>query len=158
MSQYSKELEQVMALSSDIEEKWRQPFIDFVTTYLANLTQDFAVKVDTRKVDIVVPFSIFPQGYHCDGQELPAMSIALTKSHIALHHLGFYYDNGGSLLEWFEEEYPKHMKTKLNMGKACIRFTNPKTLPLELIGQLAKKMTPQDFVDQYLAVYGKQSK
>lgn len=157
MKKYSEELVKVVAQASDMEEKWRKPFVDFATTYLANLPQDFAIKVDTGEVDIVVPFSIFPQGYHCDGQELPAMSIALTKSHLALHHLGFYYDNGGPLMEWFQEEYPKHMKTKLNMGKACIRFTNPKTLPLELIGQLAKKMTPQDFVDQYLAVHGKQS-
>lgn len=41
------------------------------------------------------------------------------------------------------------MTTKLNMGKGCIRFTNPKKIPYELIGELASKVTVDDWIRQY---------
>jgi hypothetical protein len=61
--------------------------------------------------------------------------------------MGIYSDP--KLLDWFVEEYPKHTKAKLDMGKSCIRFKKPEHIPYELIGQLAKKMTPKDWIDLY---------
>ena len=69
----------------------------------------------------VVPHSRYPAGYHCDPkQPLPFISIASQKSHVALYHMGLYADP--KLLAWFQKEYPKHVKTKLDMGKSCLRF------------------------------------
>lgn len=53
------------------------------------------------------------------------------------------------LLQWFQDEYPKHSKGKLDMGKSCIRFKKPEQTPFGLIGQLMQKVTP----DEWIAVY-----
>ena len=96
----------------------------------------------------VVPHSIYPDGYHCDPKlPLPFMSVASQKNFIALHHMGIYSDP--KLLAWFQKEWPKHMDTKLDMGKSCIRFKKVETIPYELIGQLAAKMTVKDWVSRY---------
>ena len=53
------------------------------------------------------------------------------------------------LLEWFREEYPKHAKRKLDMGKSCIRFKNVNKIPYDLIGELTTKVS----VDQWIEFY-----
>jgi len=35
------------------------------------------------------------------------------------------------------------------MGKSCIRFTNPKKIPFQLIGELVSKMTVEDWIKKY---------
>ena len=52
-------------------------------------------------------------------------------------------------LEWFRAEWSKHSKKKLNMGKSCIRFTKLEDIPLDLIGELASKVTPQQWIEMY---------
>ncbi len=95
-----------------------------------------------------VPHSSFPAGYHCDpSKPLMLMSLTSTKGHVALHHMGLY--GSGSLMKWFEAEWPKHSQKKLDMGKACIRFKKPEEAPLKLIGELASKLTPQMWVEIY---------
>ena len=61
--------------------------------------------------------------------------------------MGLYSDP--ELLEWFKKEYAKKVATKLDMGKSCIRFKNPKHIPYELIGELTAKMTAADWIDRY---------
>lgn len=98
----------------------------------------------------VVPHSRYPDGYHCTPEQpLPFISIASQKSHVAVYHMGVYAD--AKLLAWFRKEYPKHVKTKLDMGKSCIRFKKVETIPYELIGELCGKMT----VDDWIALYEK---
>ena len=53
------------------------------------------------------------------------------------------------LLKWFVDEYPKHSKTKLDMGKSCIRFKKPEQIPLKLIGELVKKVSVKDWISIY---------
>ena len=52
-------------------------------------------------------------------------------------------------MTWFTEEYPKHCKRKIDMGKSCIRFKKPDEIPFELIKQLIKKMS----VDEWISLY-----
>ena len=75
------------------------------------------------------------------------MGLASQKNFIAFYHMGIYADE--TLLNWFVAEYPKHCKTKLDMGKSCIRFKKPEQIPFDLIGELCKKMTVQDWITQY---------
>jgi hypothetical protein len=35
------------------------------------------------------------------------------------------------------------------MGKSCIRFKKPDQIPFELIGQLAQKVTPEEWIAVY---------
>jgi uncharacterized protein YdhG (YjbR/CyaY superfamily) len=96
----------------------------------------------------VVPHKLYPDGYHCDPQlPLPFINFASQKNFVALYHMGIYADK--KLLTWFEKEWPKHVTTKLDMGKSCIRFKNPDKIPFELIGQLCQKMTPEDWIKLY---------
>ena len=100
----------------------------------------------------VVPHSIFPDGYHVDPQlPLPFLSIASQKRHIGFYHMGIYASP--ELLEWFTQEYPNHCKTKLDMGKSCIRFKNPSKIPYELIGELCSKMSVQEWISLYQKQY-----
>jgi hypothetical protein len=43
--------------------------------------------------------------------------------------MGMYADP--KLLNWFTTEFPKHSKSKLDMGKSCIRFKNIADLDLD---------------------------
>ncbi len=96
----------------------------------------------------VVPHSLFPQGYHCDPKlPLPFISIASQKNFIALYHMGIYADD--TLLKWFVDEYAKVSKTKLDMGKSCIRFKKIDQIPFRLIGELVSKMTPEAWINLY---------
>jgi uncharacterized protein YdhG (YjbR/CyaY superfamily) len=51
---------------------------------------------------------------------LPFLAFASQKNFVALYHMGLYADD--KLLAWFQKQWPKHVKTKLDMGKSCIRF------------------------------------
>ncbi len=96
----------------------------------------------------VVPHKLYPPGYHCDPTTpLPFMGIASQKNHIAVYHMGVY--SSEALLSWFQSEWPKHSSKKLDMGKSCIRFKKPEDVPIALIGELASKMTPAEWVELY---------
>lgn len=119
---------------------------------LANLPEGFIETMGYGMIGYVVPHSLYPAGYHCDPKlPLPFMSIASQKNFIALYHMGIYADN--KLLDWFTEAYPQHCKTKLDMGKSCIRFKKINDIPYALIGALATKMTVQQWIDTYEAAF-----
>lgn len=127
----------------------RKPFIQALRKVITeNLPDGFSEELNYGMIGYVVPHSVYPDGYHCDPKlPLPFMNIASQKNFIALYHSGIYADK--NLMDWFVAEYPKYVKTKLNMGKSCIRFKKPEQIPLELIGKLASKMTPQDWISLY---------
>lgn len=117
---------------------------------LKNLPKGFEEAMGYGMLGWQVPHSAYPAGYHCDPkQPLPFLGIASQKNFIALYHMGIYADK--ELHDWFVGEYPKYVKTKLDMGKSCIRFKKPETIPFELIGELASKMTMQQWIDLYEA-------
>ena len=53
------------------------------------------------------------------------------------------------LKDWFTKEYAKQSKTKLDMGKSCIRFKKIDQIPYKLIGELASKVTPKQWIEIY---------
>jgi len=113
-----------------------------------NLPKGFVEVYSYKMIGYVVPHSLYPNGYHCDPKlPLPFINIACQKKFIAIYHMGIYSDEG--LLAWFKEEYPKHCTNKLDMGKSCIRFKNINKIPYQLIGELVKKMTVEQWVNIY---------
>lgn len=103
-------------------------------------------------IGYVVPHALYPEGYHCDPKlPLPFMNIASQKNFVAIYHMGIYASP--ELMEWFTTEYPQHAKGKLDMGKSCIRFKKPDQIPFQLIGELAGKMTVEDWVALYKSVF-----
>lgn len=117
-----------------------------------HLPAGFAESCAGNMIHFTVPHGLYPAGYHCNPEQpLPFISIASTKSHIALHHLGLY--GSPELLQWFQEAYPGYSKTKLDMGKGCVRFKKPDAIPFDLIKELAQKMTPEEWIAQYESAF-----
>lgn len=115
---------------------------------LKNIPEGFEEMMGYGMLGFAVPHTIYPNGYHCDPKlPLPFLGIASQKNFVALYHMGIYADP--KLSTWFVTEYPKHAKTKLDMGKSCIRFKKMEDIPYDLIGDLASKMTVQDWISRY---------
>ena len=115
---------------------------------LKNLPKGFEEQMGYGMLGYVVPHSIYPDGYHCKPfPPLPFINVASQKNFVAVYHSGIYASK--ELFDWFVAEYPKHVKTKLDMGKSCIRFKNMEAMPYELIGELCTKMTVGDWIALY---------
>jgi hypothetical protein len=119
-------------------------------TILANLPDGFVETMSYGMIGYVIPLSLYPKGYHCDPKlPLPFINIASQKNFIAIYHMGLYANQ--ELFKWFVNEYPKHCKAKLDMGKSCIRFKKPDQIPFKLIGELASKMSSEEWIKMYEA-------
>ena len=117
-------------------------------TVKSNLPEGFEEGINYKMIGYYVPHSSYPAGYHCNPKDpLPFINIASQKNFVALYHSGIYADK--KLLDWFVAEYPKYVKTKLDMGKSCIRFKKVAHIPYELIAELCQKMT----VAEWVAIY-----
>ena len=99
-------------------------------------------------IGYVVPHSLYSSGYHCSPYlPLTFINVASQKNFIAFYHMGIYAKQ--SLYDRFVGEYPKHFKSKLDMGKSCIRFNKMGDIPYELLAELVKKMSVSDWITLY---------
>lgn len=131
-----------------VPDNQRESVVVLRKTILDNLPNGFAEQMSYGMIGYVVPFSIYPNGYHCDPKlPLPFLNIAAQKNFIALYHMGIYANP--ELLNWFTNEFPKHSKLKLNMGKGCIRFKNGSQIPYALIGELVSKLEVPAWIELY---------
>jgi uncharacterized protein YdhG (YjbR/CyaY superfamily) len=147
-----------MKINSDTVENYiasidplrKEAFNALRATIIKSLPKGLEECISYNMIGYVVPHSIYPNGYHCNPElPLPFISIAAQKNFIALYHMGIYADK--NLLDWFITNYPLHAKSKLDMGKSCIRFKKVEDMPLKLIEELLKKMS----VKQWIVCYDK---
>lgn len=132
----------------ELPEERQQAISKLRSVVKKHLPKGFKEGMGYGMISYVVPHTLYPAGYHCDPKlPLPFISIASQKNFIALHHLGIYANP--ELVAWFTNEYPKHCKYKLDMGKGCIRFKKPEDIPYDLIAALVAKITPQQWIDIY---------
>jgi hypothetical protein len=118
-----------------------------------NMPKGFQETINYGMIGYVVPHSKYPAGYHCNPKDpLPFMNIASQKNFIAVYHMGVYADP--KLLKWFTDAHAKASAKKLDMGKSCMRYKKPEDIPYKLIGELAAKITP----DEWIATYEKNYK
>lgn len=123
-------------------------------TILENLPEGFKEGIGYGMLCYSVPHSIYPKGYHCDPKlPLPFLSVASQKNFIALYHLGVYANQ--ELYDWFVSEYAKRCKTKLDMGKSCIRFKKTEDIPYDLIAELTRKVTVAEWIATYESAFKK---
>jgi uncharacterized protein YdhG (YjbR/CyaY superfamily) len=119
-----------------------------------NIPKGFEEQLSYGMIGYVVPHKLYPDGYHCDPKlPLPFLAIASQKNFIAMYHMGIYAKP--ELCDWFVAEYPKHCKSKLDMGKSCIRFKKMEDIPYDLLEELMKKMTVADWISFYEKNYKK---
>jgi uncharacterized protein YdhG (YjbR/CyaY superfamily) len=123
-------------------------------TILANIPNGFEETMNYGMIGYVVPHLLYPKGYHCDPKlPLPFCNIALQKNFISFYHMGIYADK--TLFDWFVSEYPKHCKSKLDMGKSCVRFKKMDDIPYQLLAELVRKITPLQWIDLYEKAFNK---
>ena len=133
---------------SELPEERKEVVTKLRQIILGNLPLGFEETMSYGMLGYVVPHSIYPDGYHCSPElPLPFMSVASQKNFVAVYHMGIYADD--ELMKWFINEFPKHCKRKLDMGKSCIRFKKMDDIPYELIGKLCAKTTTQQWIDLY---------
>lgn len=139
---------------SKIPEERKESFRKLCTVITENLPDGFEENTQYGMIGWSVPLETYPAGYHCSpGMPLPFISVASQKNFIALYHMAIYADE--KLLNWFTEEFPKYSKKKPDMGKSCIRFKKPEDIPFELIAELSKKISPQDWIALYESKFKK---
>ena len=133
---------------NEVPEDRKEAFRKLRKAILDNLPDGFKEEMSYGMIGYVVPHSLYPDGYHCAPElPLPFASIASQKNNIAVYHMGLYSDP--KLLDWFTSEFPKHTKSKLDMGKSCIRFRKPEHIPFELIGQLMSRISVDGWIKTY---------
>ena len=144
----------VDAYIAELPEERRIPIQELRKCIKKNLSKGFQECISYGMIGYVVPHSIYPGGYHCDPKlPLPFMSIAAQKNFIAVYHMGIYADP--KLYKWFIDAHSKASSKKPDMGKSCIRYKKPEDIPFALIGELAAKMTPDDWISLYEKLYKK---
>lgn len=144
----SKAPENIAAYLESVPESRKNAFTKLRNTIIDHLPEGFEETISYGMIGYVVPLNKYPKGYHVDPKlPLPFLNLANQKNYIALYHLGLYTNE--ALLSWFREEYPKHSSRKLDMGKSCIRFRHPDTIPYELIGQLLEKISMEEWIMSY---------
>lgn len=142
------DVESVEDYIQQLPEDRKEPIERLRKVILDNLPEGFEETILYGMIGYVVPHSIYPEGYHVDPKlPLSFIGLASQKNNISLYHSGVYMFP--EVLEWFEEQYPTYVKTKLDMGKSCIRFKNMQTIPYQLIGQLCEKITVAQYVSKY---------
>ncbi|CAM1367475.1 DUF1801 domain-containing protein [Tenacibaculum xiamenense] len=133
---------------SQVPEERKDALEKLRKTIKENLPDGFEEGIQYGMIGYFVPLSTYPDGYHCSPNEpLPFMCFASQKNSVNLYHSGIYAIP--EIHEWFVNEYPKHSSRKLDMGKSCVRFKKMNDIPYELIGELVKKIS----VDQWISVY-----
>lgn len=141
-------MNEIESYIDQIDAKRKEAYIKQYEVIQEHLPIGFEPVLQYGMPTFVVPLNTYPKGYlNRTDEPLPFISIGVQKNHIALYHMGLY--GMEELKEWFEREYAERVPTKLNMGKSCIRFTNTKTIPYGLIGELSEKVTVKEWINKY---------
>ncbi len=131
-----------------ISDDRRSAFKKLRETIKNNIADGFEETMSYGMIGYVVPLSKYPEGYRADkNTPLPFINLGMQKNYIAIYHNGIYADP--KLKKWFEEEYKKSCKYKLDMGKSCIRLKRDDDIPYDLIAELVKKITADEWVETY---------
>ncbi len=139
---------------NEIPPERAEAFSILRNTILKNIPKGFTEGMSYGMIGYYVPHSLYPKGYHCQPElPLPFVNIANQKNFIAFYHMGIY--GSPELLKWFVSEFPKHSKSKLDMGKSCVRFKKMNDIPFKLIGELMKKISVKQWIELYEKNYVK---
>jgi hypothetical protein len=118
---------------------------------LKHLPKGYEEGMQYGMIGYYVPHTLYPPGYHCDPkQPLPFASLASQKNHMALYTMTVYSDP--EVQAWFTKAWTAKGH-KLDMGKSCIRFKKLEDVPLDVVGQLMKKVSVKQYIQTYEDAY-----
>jgi uncharacterized protein YdhG (YjbR/CyaY superfamily) len=137
----------IAALPADKKEA----FLAIRNAILNTLPEGFSEQFSYGMIGYVVPLERYPEGYLDNSAlPLPIMNLGCQKQYISLYHYAVYSDE--ELKEWFMHGWrEKGYRHKPDMGKSCIRFRYPDEIPLDIIEELAGKISVDDWIRQYEA-------
>lgn len=139
---------------SELPEDRKKAMSELRKVIKKNLPKGFKEEMSYGMIGYVVPHSKYPAGYHCNPQlPLPFLNIASQKNFIAVYHMGLYANP--TLMKWFTDAHAKKSTKKLDMGKSCIRYKKPEDIPVDLIGELASKMSTDNWIELYEKAFRK---
>lgn len=117
-------------------------------TISENLPAGYEETCNNGMINWVIPHALYPLGYHCNPkQPIGHFCLTTAKTGITVHVFGIYIVPG--IAEWFFVEYEKRVGKKADAGKACIRFKKLDAIPYDLMGELAAKISPKEFIEHY---------
>ena len=133
---------------SELPEDRRNAMEQLRKVVTDNIPAGFKEVMSYGMLGYCVPHEIYPNGYHCNPKDpLPFFAVASQKNSINIYHMMIYADK--NLHDWFVAEFPKYSKSKLDMGKSCIRFKKTADIPYDLIGELLTKVTVDQWIERY---------
>ena len=138
----------VDAYVAELPEDRQKIINEFRKVIKKNMPKGFQECMNYGMIGWVVPHSKYPAGYHCNPKDpLPFMGLASQKNSVNFYHMGIYGDP--KLLKWFTDAHAKASPKKLDMGKSCVRYKKQEDIPFTLIGELAAKLSPDQWIAQY---------
>jgi hypothetical protein len=123
---------------------------------VANLDKDVEEGMQYGMIGYAVPHRVYPDGYHCNPkQPVPFAAIASQKQYMSLYVMSVYGQPKEE--KWLRERWAAAGK-KLDMGKCCIRFKSLDDLPLDVVGEMFRRVSAKDFIAHYESVIKKPAK
>lgn len=111
-----------------------------------NLPKGYKESIGWGAITYAIPLKDYPNTYN--GQPLCVAALTAGKNHCSLHLMAAYGDQ--DTRQWLEEQFRRSGK-KLDMGKACIHFTQPEDLALDAIARVIARVTPAKYIARYEA-------
>ena len=138
---------------ADLPADRREALTAIRDTVNASLDDGFAEGMEYGMVTWGVPLERYPTTYN--GKPLGVVSLASQKNHMALYLMCLYSDDG--LEEWFRQQYVDR-GMKLDLGKSCVRFKSLDEVPLDVLADLLRRITPEQHIARYEASRAKTKK
>lgn len=153
MRSQAKTVDQYLA---DLPDDRREALQAIRTVILRNLPDGYEEGMQYGMIGYFVPHSVYPPGYHCDPtQPLPFAGLASQKNHMSIYLMCIYGNE--QHMAWFRDAWAKSGKT-LDIGKSCVRFKKLDDVPLNVIGDVIKRVPVKKFIDQYESVIPRTAK
>jgi hypothetical protein len=111
---------------------------------LANLPDGFAESVARGRPTYEVPLERFPNVY---DEPIAYAAFEEEKRNCALHLMSL--ESGSALEDDFRKRWNPPSRRRLDLAQSCIRFRALKDLDLDLIGEVIRAMTVDEFIEHY---------
>ena len=125
----------------------RRPVVEAVRkAILKSLPKGYREAMNWGVINYEVPLERFPDTHN--GHPLTYVGLSAQKNYYVLYVMSAYGDP--KLLAELQDAFKKADK-KLDMGQCCVRFRKLEDLPLDAIGRIVARVTPEKYIEVYKA-------
>lgn len=111
---------------------------------LANLPAGYVESMNWGMISYEIPLTRYPKTYN--KQPLVVAGLASQKNYMSLYLMSVYADKATE--GWFHERYRASGK-RLDMGKSCVHFRKLDNLPLDLVGEVIRRCSVEQYIERY---------